>query len=706
VLVEEIPTLATRAPEVSYREIPGPTISPEHLAIRRAADFAAYLLKELNPWSRFLSAVRRDHEEAVIFELRVEVPQRPMNDVRPVERLAATFEESDSKPPEIVALREEFPSVPHLDLSLRRLGPSLCLYEEPWTTIRLSWTAAGAIERLRNWLRLTAIGALHADDQPLEPLIAAGAEKVVLPPSLFGAPDFGVHRLSVRPVSDVKGRSTFIASDRAEITTSTAEVVGVTLSCPPQQHGVISLPPSTLLELHSMLARAGLDLISELRMKFREWVDSDNAWLAAHTGSRVLLIVRLPKTRSVGAAPETTEVRAFLTGQDLGEVGADIGVWQMSGGKRGVLLETDTAKTGGQTIVAILEAMPSLSREFAAQLNGEVSQPSKRVVAVGVGALGSQVLLNVIRCGFGQWTLIDDDRLLPHNAARHALPSAFVGHAKATGMLALEATLFEGEVRSKAIVADILDPRDKGWEIAASIHESDVIVDMSASIPVARHLALDVTIGGRRMSLFLNPKGDSVAILAEDKGRKIRLDALEMQFYRLLLREPRLDRYMVNTSGRIRPGLSCRDMTSTLPQDMVAILSGIAGRAMKRLLMKDVAAILVWKVEDSSLSVQFIESAPQMPIFRKAGGWTVVVDRGLLQEIGSCREASLPNETGGILLGQYDTSRRIIYVFDMLPAPPDSDRWPTAYIRGSEGLVGRVTEATRLSGGMADYVGE
>src|SRR5207247_1591468 len=165
----------------------------------------------------------------------------------------------------------------------------------------------------------------HGHDQPLEPLIAAGSEKVVLPPAVFEMDDPDAHRLGVRAVSDVTGRITLLASDSPQDTNSLL-VVGVTLSCPPQQHGVISLPPVTLLELHLMLAEDAFDLISELRLKFREWVDSDNAWLAAHTNSRVLLIVRLPKTRNAGGPPETTEVRAFLTGQELGEVGADIGV--------------------------------------------------------------------------------------------------------------------------------------------------------------------------------------------------------------------------------------------------------------------------------------------------------------------------------------------------------------------------------------------
>jgi len=36
------------------------------------------------------------------------------------------------------------------------------------------------------------------------------------------------------------------------------------------------------------------------------------------------------------------------------------------------------------------------------------------------------------------------------------------------------------------------------------------------------------------------------------------------------------------------------------------------------------------------------------------------------------RYAKLPNETGGVLMGTFDTSEKIIYVVLVLPSPPDS----------------------------------
>jgi tRNA A37 threonylcarbamoyladenosine dehydratase len=38
----------------------------------------------------------------------------------------------------------------------------------------------------------------------------------------------------------------------------------------------------------------------------------------------------------------------------------------------------------------------------------------------GAGALGSQLMNNLSRAGFGRWTIVDNDKLLPHNLARNA----------------------------------------------------------------------------------------------------------------------------------------------------------------------------------------------------------------------------------------------------------------------------------------------
>ena len=58
------------------------------------------------------------------------------------------------------------------------------------------------------------------------------------------------------------------------------------------------------------------------------------------------------------------------------------------------------------------------------------------------------------------------------------------------------------------------------------------------------------------------------------------------------------------------------------------------------------------------------------------------------------------------MIGAYDMHRKITYVVDTVPSPPDSEEWPTAYIRGTGGLSRQVQEMSAATARMLHYVGE
>jgi proteasome lid subunit RPN8/RPN11 len=70
------------------------------------------------------------------------------------------------------------------------------------------------------------------------------------------------------------------------------------------------------------------------------------------------------------------------------------------------------------------------------------------------------------------------------------------------------------------------------------------------------------------------------------------------------------------------------------------------------------------------------------------------------------RQAKLPRETGGVLLGSWDLMRGIVYVVATIPSPDDSEEWPTSYIRGCSGLEAAVRSAEARTGSQLQYVGE
>ena len=88
------------------------------------------------------------------------------------------------------------------------------------------------------------------------------------------------------------------------------------------------------------------------------------------------------------------------------------------------------------------------------------------------------------------------------------------------------------------------------------------------------------------------------------------------------------------------------------------------------------------------------------------GDWTLIVDNYVIDRLAKLRISKLPTETGGVLIGAYDLGRRIVYVVDTIPSPPDSEEWPTLYIRGSAGLFEQVQKIGRLTDGQLEYVGE
>lgn len=86
--------------------------------------------------------------------------------------------------------------------------------------------------------------------------------------------------------------------------------------------------------------------------------------------------------------------------------------------------------------------------------------------------------------------------------------------------------------------------------------------------------------------------------------------------------------------------------------------------------------------------------------------WQVKLDVAIADRLQALRESKLPNETGGVLIGSFDLERRIAYVIDTIPSPPDSEEWPTLYIRGSKGLRHQVEKIVQKTDGALQYVGE
>lgn len=685
----------------NFFDAPGDIIRPSDLRVPRARDLALALEAKSVEHVHLIECKRiSESEEVVVFDIDVEVPQVKKNPILPSERISVTFEISDKSVPKTNALRIDFPRVPHLNLHLQELPRNLCLYVDRYEEVKRGWTPARFIRHVRNWLALTARGELHQPDQPLEPVLLDYFGHIVVPEDLLHAGSVPDRLYVIRPPIGAVDKP-FLIAQRTNPGDSAAPFVVSVHRCLPQVHGIINMCPATLEHLAAMVLPAGLALLEELRERLKRW-HSENQNLE---DLQILVLIVFPRIRTQGGTEERIDAWTFWLLESVPTLGSKLGVWQKQDGKLGLLLPTDESKRGQDIGLAVLNTSYQLTAGTAAALNDQQDRQNCRVVAIGLGALGSQVVMNLARSGFGSWTLIDYDLVMPHNLARHALYGPFVGCPKADAVAVAADTIVSGASLFSPLKADVLGTGIVEQSLDDCLEKADLILDMSASVAVARKIAGDFQYGARRVSLFLAPKGHDLVLLSEDKKRLTTLDAIEMQYYRAVLSDDRLIGHLRPRDGQQRYGQTCRDITYVLPQNLVGMHAAIGASALQEVLDQAGGSISIWRC-DAARNVHHVEVIPRPVVRHRIGSWTVVTDKGLLEKLHSARETRLPNETGGVLLGSFDMERHLIYIVDSIFSPPDSNEWPTLYVRGCQGLGRAVDEAVEKTNGMLEYIGE
>ncbi len=684
--------------------LPGVETAVGQMVVLKAQQLAAFLESGAHPWARLVEArfsAGPDRVETVVFDVDIEVGQEPVHAIHPVERIAVLFRASDRNWPELLALRLDFPrDVPHLFPTPDDSPCSLCLYEDSYDELKLDWTAPRFVERIRFWLRETSRGTLHAPDQPFERLFAGRYESLILPPSLFSARALQPMKMSVTRCDSGAQGSVYIAS-QTEVAAPGGEYLATVFEAPPSAQGAIRLPPQNLLELDTVTRSAGLDLLDDLRTRIREWRQDGNV-----LHSRMILVIVFPKTRGAGSPVEVSDIWAFALGATVAEIGQVLALWHVdSQGVIGHLIGAQLERASASKVsVTPLNPHFALTRGGAAAASG-FRPDTRRIVAIGTGALGSQIVGNLIRTGYGQWQFVDEDVLLPHNTARHELPHATVGSSKVRAMTEWSNALLAEPVANEGIVADVLNPGDRAGALESAFQEADVIADFSASVAVARHLARDVAANARRVSAFLNPNGTDVVVLAEDVQRQSPIDCVEMQYYRAVLEHHELRDHLATPIGRIRTARSCRDVSTIIPGDLVSLQAALASRGIRRALAQDEASIAIRRT-DAELNTSAIHVQAAPAVANEGNGYRLFADEDFIGKLCALRTAKLPRETGGVLLGTWDLQRRIVYAVATIPSPVDSEECPHSYIRGCEGLLLAVREAEERTGGQIWYIGE
>jgi hypothetical protein len=681
----------------------GAPAAASDLLAPKARSLAAILAARDDVGCGLVATAQNGEVSWVMVDVEVDVGQQPKVDIRRVEPIALGFSLEDRGWPEVRALRPDFPRwLHHQFLVPANEPPALCLSEAPFEDVKRRWSSGGYVALLRAWLIETARGALHQADQGLEPFLAGSAAMLILPVDLAekapGRQLYGqalggsetsrqpIYRLSYEPPTGPGLR-----------------IAAAGVSTPVRTHSAIHAAPATLGDLLTTFQADDFDLAVALDNAVNVWVRTPGG-----LDSLAVLLIQVPIAREPEGPVERHDLWAFILGDSVRQVAVALDLWSLEGGGGPVLPFGRKPPTGlDQIEVGVMNTLSDLSNRGAALMNGLAGPSGKRLAAVGAGALGSQILVNLFRAGETLDAVVDKDRMLPHNFARHAAPDYdLLGCPKTQVVQHLAGRRLPGSTPPAGLVVDASDPRGDGAaDYAAALAKAEVVLDFAASVPVSRYLALDAKSAARRVSAFLSPNGCDLVVLAEDAERTVRLDHLELNYYRCAAEEEQLAGHFA-LPPTTRYARSCREVSAQLPQAQVAMHAGIAAATLRRLLDSPESFAAVWRLDAETQEVRrtALDRRPMRSLV--LGDWTVLVGEELIARLAVVRAAHLPAETGGVLLGDFDTTRRLIYLTTTLASPADSAGSPRAYVRGAFGLAEKIRETSERTLGMLRYVGE
>lgn len=683
-----------------HYDIIGPEVGAEDLRYRQSVE----IIQAMRLFKTIVTPIyfkKEGDNEVIIFQIDLDIPNNPLVDIRGKEAIAIVTSDDDLKLPKVYSLRKDFPrNLIHTTLSDPSLPVDLCIFEEQFSELRHKWTGVMFLREIKKWLELTAVKELHKEDQLLEPFIQYNSI-LLHPPDLRSA------------VYVVKKKDNFyklytqqgLKFDGAQNATSHLPIfVSKTLV-----HTPLYASPANLTQLVDLLKLISVDIESKIETVIDNLIQqniSDDSRQKILATKGVMLCVELLLKRHESNEAEKISDYIFKIETPIGQIGEIGGKLEKNGNCYVKLIGNRLDLSSCTNIpVEVLAPIPDFLPKQAQLYNKPHKFQNSKFSLVGVGALGSHFLLNLTRQGFGIWNAFDIDILSPHNLTRHVLARHSIGENKAEAIANYINTQIYPHCSVVTSSSLNISQASNASTVKPLLLSSGAIIDISTSISIERHLVTEYP-GIRKFSSFLNPSGNQLILLSEDKQRKQSLDLLEYQYYTELIDHKELTGHLsFEEKSKIRYARGCRDITSRISQDHISIFSGVLSKSFKANLLQKESKIEIWQLQEDC-SVNKIEINPIKWDKKKKQGWTVYISATLLEKIKRHRSERLPNETGGILLGGVDKFYKKIYLTDSILSPKDSIEKPTLYIRGIEGVSEKLKNISKKTNDSIYYLGE
>jgi integrative and conjugative element protein (TIGR02256 family) len=633
-------------------------------------------------------------------------PQNPMG-IEFRERLALVVPTVKDKAIEVMALRRGFPRLMHQNAQPPGYPPSLCLYYEPQRSVMRTWTPENFLRRIQMWLEKSARGELHPADQPVEQLFFVASHELVLPWNVdellqqAQAPVFEI----IEGPQRTEGATYFMRPRPAAAANAGPKVALIQLTLPSVVHGRVEPDPPTLGGLVDVLHWRGVDLLAELKASTAQHVGTKGV-PASQDASATLVLLHLPVARAEGQPPERVARRGYLTLHGLlklGELTGSLFLHERVFYKEAAtgLLSQPGEKAGWRDLkIEAVEVIRGLDRRMAKHQSG-VADEGPRATLVGAGALGATVLDLWTRSGWGQWTVVDKDHMKPHNLVRHPADQRHLGKPKEQVAIERHHEIMNGASTATAVHGDACELVD--GKPLACLQAAELVVDISTTLDYPRLMSgHDV---GRHASLFLTPRGNASVVLLEDSARTTRLRTLEAQYYRAVIEQPWGADHLAGNHGTFWSGAGCRDISVVMPYSSVVAHAAVLSEQLRALVAGSDACIKVWtRSSDGAMTTHVVPVHGERRI--RFDDLDLFIDEAVISKMQRLRQAHLPRETGGILLGYHDLNIGAIVVVDAMLAPADSVSTQGSFERGVQGVADVANEAHRRTAAVVGYIGE
>ncbi len=573
-----------------------------------------------------------------------------------------------------VYVRGQFPYVPHQNLRQASDGgiyKTICLSrtaKDDWWCGR---TLVDLVLAIHDWLNDAASGNLVKLYDPFEPLIADFSLPVV---------ELNVHQARIECTNHnglwktTTQKVDLGEADTARFIVGSGEIETLVWYQSVEQAMPWVKRPVNLDELKSLMASVGFE-----QQRFSYWI---NKGIPESAACQKIIVVGIRRPRSVLGRPDSDEWVAFVIERKFGS-----SHWKVN---------THLVHE-------------SFTQELSHKLSGYSNTTNvKKVLLIGVGAIGSAVSELLVRSGHITVKMMDSDRLQPHNLARHVLTQTEVGLNKAIalGQRFNDLYPYDDPQVAEALIDDLLQlSQDKFFSI---INDVDIIVDCSASIAVLKYFSDIQGLNKPIVSLYQIDQGLGTVMLYTPRGSDTPLNIIELTAISEWRSVTSIRRWLTETLNSVDIGGGCRSASAKISYARVMygasivsnlLLEWITENELPEQARADIFNLPTQASTESHRSVINITATTH-----KAGNWKIVIRKDVSNNLKRLATESPDCETGGILLGQADRQKKILIIVDCIECV--GVKSSTGYHRFPNDLKYKFAKMEKQTAGMLHYVGE